>query len=82
MVDIVLQGARLLYCINRDKGDESLPVLVFRRDVVYAIFLEYSKESKLSTSLIGIRNTPSDVCYDDAKHCYMHFERRHIQNPF
>ena len=69
MVDIVLQGARVLYCINRDKCDESLPLLVFQRDVVYATFLEYLKEDKLSTSNIGIRNTPSDVYYNDTKHC-------------
>ena len=69
MVGIVLHGAWVLYCINRDKGDESLPLLVFRRDVVNGIFLEYSKEDKLSTSHIGIRNTPSNVCYDDTKPC-------------
>ena len=32
----------------------------------YAIFLEYSKESKLSSSHLGIRNIASDV-YDDTK---------------
>ena len=66
MVDIVQQGAWVLHCI---KGDESLPFLTFRRDVVNAIFLEYSKEGKLSPSHIGIRNIPSDVCYDDTKYC-------------
>ena len=54
MVDVVLQGARVLYCINEDKGDETLPLLAFRRDVVIVIFLEYSKEGKLSASHIGI----------------------------
>ena len=67
IVDVALQGAWVLYCINYGKGDESLPLLAFRRDVVHAIFLEYSKESKLSSSHPGIRNIPSDV-YDDTKH--------------
>ena len=46
---------------ERILGDESLPLLAFRRDVVNVIFLEYSKEGKLSPSQIGIRNIPSDV---------------------
>ena len=50
-----------------DKGDEFLPLLAFRRDIVTAIFLKYSKDSKLSSSHLGIRNIPSDV-YDDTKH--------------
>ena len=29
MVDVVLQGARVLHRINKDEGDESLPFLVF-----------------------------------------------------
>ena len=33
MVDIVLQDAWLLHFINSGKGDESLPLLAFRRDV-------------------------------------------------
>ena len=36
--------------------------------VINSIFLEYSKEGKLSSSHIGIRNIPADVCYDDTKH--------------
>ena len=68
MVDVVLQCAWVLYCINYDKGDESLHLLVFRRDVVNAVFQEYSKEGTLSPSYKGIRNIPSDVCYDGTKH--------------
>ena len=49
--------------INKGKGDESL--LAFRRDVVSAIFLKYSKKDRLSLSHVGIRNIPSHVCYDD-----------------
>ena len=59
-----------------------MPLLVFRSDVANAIFLEYSKESKLSPRHIGIRYISSDVCYDNAKHFSMKFERRHIQNLF
>ena len=53
----------------QNKGDESLPLLAFRRDIINAFFPEYSKEGNLSPSHIGIRNIPSDVCYDDTKHC-------------
>ena len=47
----------------------SLPLLAFGKDVVNAIFLEHSEEIKLSPSHIGIQNIPSDVFYDDKKHC-------------
>ena len=82
MVDVVLQGAWVLYCINYDKGDESLHLLAFRRDVVNTIFQEYSKKGKLFPSYKGIRNIPSDVCYDGTKHCWMKSERWHIQYLF
>ena len=52
----------------QNKGDKSLPLLAFRRDIINAFFPEYSKEGNLSPSHIGIRNIPSDVCYDDTKH--------------
>ena len=58
-----------------------MPLLAFRRDAVNVIFLEYSKEGKLSPSHIGIRNIPSEVCYDDAKRCYMPSECRRSE-PF
>ena len=76
MVDVVLQDAWVLYCI---KGDESLPLLAFRRDIVNATFLEYSKEGRLFWSRGGIRNIPSDVCYDNTKHCQVQSEHRRIQ---
>ena len=82
MVDVVLQGALVLYRINKDEGDESLPLLTFRRHIVNAIFLKYSKEGRLSSSHLGIRNIPSDVCYDDTKHYQVQSEHRRIQNPF
>ena len=68
MVDVVTQCARVLYPINKGKGDESLPLLAFRRHVANVIFLKYSKEDRLSFSHLGIRNIPSDACYDDTKH--------------
>ena len=58
MVGVIFQGAWVLYRINKDEGDESLPLLVFQRDVVNAIFLKYSKLGRLFSSHIGIRNIP------------------------
>ena len=59
---------QVFYRINKDEGDEPLSLLAFRRDVVNAIFLKYSKEGRPSSSRVGIQNVPSDVCYDDIKH--------------
>ena len=82
MVDVVIQGAYILYRINKDKGDESLPLLAFRKRVVNVSFLKYSKEGRFSSSHLGIRNILSDVCYDDTKHYQVQSEHRRIQNPF
>ena len=82
MVDVVLQGVRVLYRINTDEGDDFPPLLGFRRDIVNVILLKYSKKGILSSSHVGIRNIPSDVCYDDTKHYQVRSEHRHIQNPF
>ena len=82
MVDVVLQGAWVLHRINNDEGDESLPLLAFRIHVLNAFFLKYSREGRLSSSPLGIRNIPSDVCYDDTKHYQVQSEHRRIQNPF
>ena len=49
----------------------SLSALAFRRHVVNAIFLKYSKEG----SNIWIRNVPLDVCYNDTK-----IFRSHLKN--
>ena len=68
MVDVVPQNARVLYRINKDKGDESLPLLAFRRDVANAIVLKYSNKDRSLSSHIEIRNVPSDVRYDDTEH--------------
>ena len=77
-----IQGAWILYRINKDKGDESLSLLTFRRHAVNVIFLKYSKEGRLSSSHLGIQNIPSDLCYDDTKHYQMQSEYRRIQNTF
>ena len=68
MIDVVFQGVRVLYCINKDEDDESLSLLDFRRDVVSVIFLKHLAKGRLSSSHVGIRNIPSDACYDDTKH--------------
>ena len=81
MVDVVLQDASVLYSINKDKDDESLPHPDFRRDVVNAIFMKYSKERRLSSGHVEIRNIPSNVFYDDTKHYPVESEHRRIQNP-
>ena len=49
----------------------------FRRHVINVIFLKYSKEGRLSSSHIGIRDMPSD----DTKHYQVQSEHRRIQNP-
>ena len=82
MVDVALQGVWVLYCINEHEGDESLPLLAFRRNVVNATFLKYSKEDRLSSSHVGIQNIPADVCHDDTKHYQVQSEHRRIQNHF
>ena len=82
MADVVLQGARVLYRINKDEDDESLPFLVFWRHIVNAIFLKYSKEGRLSPSHVGIRNIVSDACYDVTKNDQVQSEHGCTQNPF
>ena len=81
MVDAVIQRAWVLYLINKEKDDDSFPLITFWRHVVNVIFLKYSKEDRLSSSHIGIRNIPSDVCYDDTEHYQVQSEHRCILNP-
>ena len=66
-VDVVLQGVWVLYHISNE-DDEYLPLPSFWRDLVNAIFLKHSKEDRLSSSHVGIRNIPSDVCYINTKY--------------
>ena len=47
--------------LSMDNYFTSFPLLAFLRDVVNAIYLEYSKKGKLSPSHIGIQNIPSDI---------------------
>ena len=68
MVDVVLQGVWVLYRINENEGDDSLPLPAFQRDVVNAILLKFSSENRSSSSHVGIPNIPSDIFNDDAKH--------------
>ena len=82
MVDVVLQDAWVLYGVNKDEGNEFLPFLVFQRHIVNTIFLKYSKEGRLSSSHVGIRNIPSDICYDYKKYYQVQSEHRRTQNPF
>ena len=82
MVDVVIQGAWVWYRINKDKANESLPLLAFRRHIVNVIFLKYSKGDRFYSSHLGIRNIPSDVCYDDTKHYQVQSGHSRMQNPF
>ena len=66
-VDVVLQGVWVLYHISNE-DDEYLPLPSFWRDLINAIFLKHSKEDRLSSSHVGIRNIPSDVCYINTKY--------------
>ena len=59
MVDVVIQGMWVLNRFDKDEDNESLPLLTFQRDVVDAIFLKYSKEGRLSSNHVGIRNITS-----------------------
>ena len=67
MVDVALQGTRVLYDVNNYEDDDSLSFLVFQGHIVNVTFLKYSKEGILSSSHVGIRNIPSNICYDDTK---------------
>ena len=66
---------------NIDQRDESLSLLPFWRDVDQ-YFLKYSKESRLSSNHVGIRNVLSVVCYDDRKHYQVQSQPKPIKNPF
>ena len=70
------------YCIIVTRSDESMPFLAFERDVANAIFLKYSKEGRVSSSHIRIRNISSDFCLDDTKNLQVQSEHKHIHNPF
>ena len=48
MVDVVIQDASVLYRVNEDKGDDSLPLVAIWRHFVNVIFLKYSTEDRFS----------------------------------
>ena len=62
MIDAVIQGPWVFHRINRNIGDDFLPLLAFLRHATNVIFLECSNEGRLSLNNLGIRNIPSDVC--------------------
>ena len=70
------------YCIILTRSDESMPFLAFERDVASAIFLKYSKEGRVSSSHVRIRNISLDVCLDDTKNLQVQSEHKHIHKPF
>ena len=59
MVDVAIQGMWVLNRFDKGEDNESLPLLTFQRDVVDEIFLKYSKEGRLSSNHVGIRNITS-----------------------
>ena len=63
----------VLQRINKDEGDEPLPLLAFQRYFVSVVFMKYSKKGRLSSSYLS---------YDDTKHYQVQSEHRRIQNPF
>ena len=69
----------MLHRINKDEVNESLPLLAFLRDVVNAIFLKYSKDSRLFSSQVRIQSIPSNICSDDTKYYQVHSEHRRIR---
>ena len=56
--------------------------LCLLKHVVNAIFLKHSKEGRLSSGHVAIRNVLSDVCYDVTKHYQVQSEHRRTHNPF
>ena len=54
MVDIVLHCAWVLHGINKNESYDPLTLVAFRKHVVNAIFLKYSKEDRLPSTHLGI----------------------------
>ena len=50
--------------INQDKAMSLSLLWLFEEMLSKQFFLEFSKEGKLPSSDVRIRNIPSDVCYD------------------
>ena len=77
-----VHGYCIVYHVDKDEGDQSLPLLAFQRRAVNAIFLKFSKEGRLSSSQVRIRNIPSDDCSDDIKYYQVQSKHRRTQSPF
>ena len=60
LVDVVLRSVWVLHRNSKDGGNECLPLLVFRTDVVHEILLKYSKQRRLSLTHVKIQNIPSN----------------------
>ena len=63
MID-VFQGAWVLHHINKDEGNESLPLLAFRRHVINEIFLKYSKKGGLLSHKMFVMITQNNTTYN------------------
>ena len=81
MVGVVLQGVWVFIVLTKIKA-MSLCLFWFFEEMLSMQFSWKERKGKLSPRHIGIRYISSDVCYDNAKHFSMKFERRRIQNLF
>ena len=52
MVDFALRGVRVLNRITKDKGDGSLPLLAFQRDVVNTIFRNIKRKADYPRAML------------------------------
>ena len=82
MVAVVIQGARVLYRINKDEGDESLPFYSFLKTYCPCNFSETFKERQIILEPCSIRNIPSYVFYDVTEHYQVQSQHRRTQNTF
>ena len=65
----------MLYRVNENADDESLPLLAFQRNAVSSIFLKYSEEGRSSSRHVGIQVVHSDVFYEFARY-QLPFEKK------
>ena len=66
-LDDLCCSSECVHSVNKDEVEESLFLLAFRRDIINAIFLKYSKEGRSSSSDVPFRNITSDACYANSK---------------
>lgn len=77
-LDDLCCSSECVYSVNKDEGDESLFILAFRRELMNAIFLKYSKEGRSSSSHVRCRNITSDACYSNTKQMKWNKTLEHI----